>query len=154
VGARAPRALRLAGRRGVCEEYGRKLKRESRTRDLSLPEPLVPLLASWLQQIPDSPQAKVFPFTYWTARKAWKGVCDAAAIYGATIHDARHTFAVHAVQDGIPEARLQKLLGHAHPGTTRRYAMHAPEQFLDEDAERVARHMGLGPVAIRLERRA
>jgi hypothetical protein len=26
----------------------------------------------------------------------------------------------------------------------RRYAMHAPEQFLDADAERVARHMGLG----------
>lgn len=59
-------------------------------------------------------------------------------IHGATIHDARHTFAVHCVQDGIPEARLQKLLGHVHPGTTRRYAMHAPEQFLEDDAERRA----------------
>jgi integrase len=77
-------------------------------------------------------------------------VCTAAEIFGATIHDARHTYAVHAVQDGIPEARLQKLLGHAHPGTTRRYAMHALEQFLEGDAERVARHMGLGVVAEQL----
>jgi len=101
------------------------------------------------------PHARVFPFTYWTARKAWIRVCTAAEIHGATIHDARHTFAVHAVQDGIPEARLQKLLGHAHPGTTRRYAMHSPEQFLDSDAERVAQHMGMpGTSTLRVERSA
>lgn len=105
----------------------------------------------WLKARPREPDASVFPFTYWPAQKAWKQVCTATEIYGATIHDARHTYAVHAVQDGIPEARLQKLLGHAHPGTTRRYAMHAPEQFLEGDAERVARHMGLGDVAPRLE---
>ena len=68
-----------------------------------------------------------FAFTYWPARKAWNAVCKQAGIYGAAIHDARHTFAVHAAQDGVPEARLQKLLGHAHPGTIRRYAMHAPD---------------------------
>jgi len=127
----------------IHEEYGRKLKRQSRNRDLSLPEALVSILASWMEQVAPDPQASVFGATYRAARKAWKQTCKAAGIYGATIHDARHTFAVHAVQDGVPEARLQKLLGHAHPGTTRRYAMHAPEQFLDADAERVARHMGM-----------
>src|SRR5713226_2355975 len=135
----------------VREEYGRKLKRESRSRELSIPETLVPALDAWLKARPREPDASVFPFTYWSARKAWNRVCTAAEIYGATIHDARHTYAVHEVQDGIPEARLQKLLGHAHPGTTRRYTMHAPEQFLEGDAERVARHMGLGDATPRLE---
>jgi len=141
-------------RLSVHEEYGRKLKRESRARELSIPEAIVPSLSRWLEQCLATPDAPVFPYTYWTARKAWMRVCRAASIHGATIHDARHTFAVHAVQDGIPEARLQKLLGHAHPGTTRRYAMHAPEQFLDADADRVVRHMGFGDVSPRLERRA
>jgi integrase len=80
--------------------------------------------------------------------------CTSADVYGATIHDARHTYAVHAVQSGIPEGRLQRLLGHSHPGTTRRYAMHAPEQFLDDDADRVARHMSVAEPPIRIERGA
>lgn len=144
--------LDLRARRvSVHEEYGRKLKRESRSRELSIPEALVGSLDVWLKARPREPDALVFPFTYWTARKAWMAVCAAAETYGATMHDARHTYAVHAVQDGIPEARLQKLLGHAHPGTTRRYAMHAPEQFLEDDAARVARHMGLGETEPRLE---
>jgi integrase len=142
----------------IHEEYGRQLKRDSRTRELSVPETLVPLLDQWLEMRPSEPDTVVFPFTYWPARKAWNRVCEAAGIYGATIHDARHTYAVHAVQGGLPEARLQKLLGHAHAGTTRRYAMHSPEQFLEQDADRIAEHMGLGmapsaPV-LRIERRA
>ena len=138
----------------IHEEYGRTLKRESRARELSVPASVVVLLASNLESIPESPDAKVFPFTYWPARNAWNRVCKAAGIVAATIHDARHTFAVHAVQGGIPEARLQKLLGHAHPGTTRRYAMHSPEQFQDADADRVASHMGLAAAPLRLERQA
>jgi integrase len=137
--------LDLRARRvSIHEEYGRRLKRESRTRELSIPEPLVLVLAGWLaSRVAPEPTARIFGFTYWPARKAWAATCIRAGIHGATIHDARHTFAVHAVQNGVPEARLQKLLGHAHPGTTRRYAMHAPEQFLAEDAETVARSMGL-----------
>lgn len=152
--------LDLRSRRvSVHEEYGRKLKRESRNRELSIPESVVALLRRWLERVPLDPQARVFDFTYWPARKAWHRVCDAAGIDGATIHDARHTFAVHLVQDGVPEARLQKLLGHAHPGTTRRYAMHAPEQFLEADAERAAKHMGLtgvpsGRPPLKIERTA
>ncbi len=148
--------LDLRGRRlGIHEEYGRRLKRDSRNRELSISESLVPVLADWYRaRVEPQPDARVFPFTYWPARKAWAAVCKKAGIYGATIHDARHTFAVHAVQNGVPEARLQKLLGHAHPGTTRRYAMHAPEQFLEQDAERVARSMGIGDARPRLERTA
>ena len=127
----------------IHEEYGRTLKRESRARELSIPTSVVALLVGQPEGIPASPEARGFPFTCWPARKAWSRVCKAAGIVAATIHDARHTFAVHAVQGGIPEARLQKLPGHAHPRTTRRYAMHSPEQFQDADADRVASHMGL-----------
>jgi integrase len=97
----------------------------------------------------------VFPVNYSTARKAWRRVCKAAGIAGATIHDARHTFAVHYVQSGKPEARLQGILGHSHSGTTRRYAMHAPEQFRDADAAAVVASMGMveAPM-LRLERTA
>lgn len=136
--------LDLESRRiSIHEEYGRKLKRASRSRDLRIPDGFVPILARWLGQQPSSPVTPAFPLTYWPARKAWRATCRAAGIFGATIHDARHTFAVHAVMNGIPEARLQKLLGHAHPGTTRRYAMHSPEQFMEQDAERIAGSMGL-----------
>lgn len=142
------------GRVSIHEEYGRKLKRESRTRELSIPEAFLPVLSSWLESRPDSPEERIFPFTYWPARKAWKAICKAAGIFGATVHDARHTFAVHAVQNGIPEARLQKLLGHSHPGTTRRYAMHSPEQFLDKDAQKISQGMGFAETVVRLVKEA
>ncbi len=138
--------LDLASRRlWIHEQHGRQLKRESRARELVVPEAVVATLKGHLEALsePRLGTARIFALTYWPVRKAWHRVCSAAGIQGATIHDARHTFAVHAVQDGIPEARLQRLLGHAHPATTRRYAMHAPEQFLNSDADRVARHMGV-----------
>ena len=34
--------------------------------------------------------------------------------------------------------RLQKLLGHATPAMTMRYARHAPEAYFSEDAARIA----------------
>jgi integrase len=68
-------------------------------------------------------------------------VCKTAAIADATPHHARHTFAVHAAQAGVPIVRLQKLLGHADPTMTMRYMKHAPEAYLDQDAAAIAAHM-------------
>jgi integrase len=138
----------------IHESYGRQLKRASRARELSIPIDVARLLTNSLRLSDQTPSAIVFATNYQAARKAWRHVCASADIYGATIHDARHTYAVHAVQSGIPEARLQRLLGHSHPGTTRRYAMHAPEQFLDDDADRVARHMSAAQTPLRIERGA
>jgi hypothetical protein len=62
-------------------------------------------------------------YVLWPARKAWNCVCKAAGIVAATIHDPRHTYAVHADQGGVAEARLQKLFGatriRARPHDTR-----------------------------------
>jgi integrase len=124
------------------EEGGRLLKRKSRQREIALTDSVIELLQAELQSRESDKDTRVFPVTYSPARKAWIRTCKAAAIKGATIHDSRHTFAVHAVQQGVPEARLQKLLGHSHFGTTRRYATHAPEQFVAADVDRVSKSMG------------
>ena len=58
------------------------------------------------------------------------------------VHDLRHTFAVHAIQAGLPLPRLQKLLGHATPAMTMRYARHAGEGYFAEDAARIAASLG------------
>ena len=50
----------------------------------------------------------------------------------------RHTFAVHAIRARLPLPRLQKLLGHATPAMTMRYARHAPEAYFALDAARIA----------------
>jgi integrase len=150
---RADLNLRLR-RVAIHESSGRPLKRASRARELSIPLHVASLISNVLEKRDRAPSTLVFDTNYQAARKAWQRICEAAEIHGATMHDARHTFAVHAVQDGIPEARLQKLLGHSHAGTTRRYAMHAPEQFLDDDADRVARHMGIADAPLRIKKKA
>lgn len=78
---------------------------------------------------------------YGALRRTWDATCVAAGISGATPHDARHTYAVHATMSGVPIVRLQKLLGHATAAMTMRYMKHTPEAFLDEDAEKVGAHM-------------
>ena len=78
---------------------------------------------------------------YHVVRRAWRAARKGAGIVGATIHDARHTFAVHVAMSGVPIVRLQKLLGHAEAQMTIRCMKHAPEAFLDTDAERIASHM-------------
>lgn len=91
----------------IHEDHGRKLKRASRARELSLPTHLIPILTAWLERSGSNPDSNFFSYTYWTARKAWMRTCKGAGIANATIHDARQTFAVHAVQDGVPEARCR-----------------------------------------------
>jgi integrase len=90
------------------------------------------------------PDDLVFPGyfqLYGKVRRAWQSTCSGAEIAGATPHDARHTFAVHAAQAGIPIVRLQKLLGHADPTMTMRYMKHAPEAYMDQDAAAIAARM-------------
>jgi len=101
-------------------------------------------LAAHLARISPGPDDLVFPCDYQdygAVRRAWDGTCKAAGIAGATPHDARHTFAVHAAMAGVPIVRLQKLLGHATATMTLRYMKHAQEAYLDKDAAAIAAHM-------------
>lgn len=74
------------------------------------------------------------PFTYAKAQKVFGKGCETAELHDVRVHDLRHTFGVHWIQAGLPLPRLQKILGHATPTMTLRYARHAPEAFFAGDA--------------------
>ena len=52
------------------------------------------------------------------------------------IHDICHTFASHAVLQGIPLPVVSRLLGHKHPSMTLRYA-HVGDRETEAAAERI-----------------
>lgn len=149
-----PRISEVQGLRGedvlvhakriVIHEGSRRLKSREAARHLPIPHPLERALAGHLARISPGPADLVFPGSfqkYAAVRRAWDSTCRAAGVEGATPHDARHTFAVHAAMAGVPIPRLQKLLGHATAVMALRYARHSPEAYLDADAEAIAGHM-------------
>ena len=49
------------------------------------------------------------------------------------MHVARHSFAVMALNDGLPMSVVSRLLGHASTGVTEKvYAKYLPETLEDE----------------------
>lgn len=64
------------------------------------------------------------------------------------LHDLRHSFASTAIMDNVPLAAIGKLLGHALPETTARYA-HLSDATIADAAQRVsgflAQALGLRP---------
>jgi integrase len=151
TGARLGEAQGLRGgdvlvhaKRLLIHEAQRRVKTKEAVRDLPIAPALERALAGHLARVAPGPSDLLFPGVvqdYGTVRRTWQALCKAAGIAGATPHDARHTFAVHAAQAGIPIVRLQKLLGHADPTMTLRYMKHAPEAYLDQDAAAIAAHM-------------
>jgi integrase len=135
----------LHARRITIHEESQRVKSSESVRDLPTPPALERALAGHLANVGPGPADLVFPGRfqdYGKVRRAWNAACQGSGIEGATPHDARHSFAVHAAQAGVPIVRLQKLLGHATATMTLRYMKHAPEAYLDEDAASIARHMG------------
>jgi integrase len=133
--------VRLAERRITIHEGNRHVKTPSSVRDVPIPEPLAEILGNHFVRVPAGPADPVFPSPlgdYRALRRTWRRTCDTASVYGATLHDCRHTFGVHCAQAGVPIARLQKLLGHATPAMALRYMKHAPEAYFAEDAAKVA----------------
>lgn len=70
-----------------------------------------------------------------------------AALPDVRLHDLRHSFASIAIADGIPLTMIGRLLGHALPETTARYA-HLADDVIADAAARVssgiAAALGLG----------
>ncbi len=133
--------VRLAERRITVHDAARRLKTAGSVRDVPIPEPLARLLAEHLTRFPVGPNDPMFgaPFNdYSAARRVFSRARRRAGLQDATLHDLRHTFAVHAAQAGVPIPRIQKLLGHATVAMAMRYMKHAPEAYFAEDAARVA----------------
>jgi integrase len=68
--------------------------------------------------------------------QVWIRIRRRAAIPDVRIHDLRHSFASVAIQDGVPLHVIGKLLGHALPETTARYA-HLADEVIADAADRV-----------------
>lgn len=50
-----------------------------------------------------------------------KSYAEHIGIHGITPHTLRHTFAIHALQDGASVAEVQQTLGHVSSSTTNLY---------------------------------
>jgi integrase len=101
-------------------------------------------LAAHMEGVCGGPHDLIFPgvFQYYDAvRRVWDATCEAAGILGATPHDARHTFDVHAIMSGVPLVGVQKLMGHSTPHMTLRYMQHSPQAFLADDAALISASM-------------
>lgn len=133
----------LHAKQVTVHEADRRVKSPHAVRDLPIAVPLERALGRQLARVAAGPADLVFPDAqvYEVVRRVWDATCRAAELSGATPHDARHTFGVHAAQDGVPIVRLQKLMGHATPQMTMRYMRHAPESYPDHDGALIADHV-------------
>ena len=95
-----------------------------------------------LERQPRSESAWVFPSPADPKRPLsrnlplWLSVRMEAGIEDVRLHDLRHTFASHAVLQGIPLPVVSRLLGHKHPSMTLRYA-HVADREIEAAAERI-----------------
>ena len=95
-----------------------------------------------LERQPRSGSAYVFPSPLDPGRPVssglplWREVRKRAGIEDVRLHDLRHTFASHAVLQGIPLPVVSRLLGHRRPSMTLRYA-HVGDRETEAAAERI-----------------
>ncbi len=66
----------------------------------------------------------------------WYTIRKEAGIEDVRLHDLRHTYASHAVMKGTPLPVVSRLLGHAQPTMTLRYA-HMGDRETEAAAERI-----------------
>ncbi|HET9636609.1 MAG TPA: site-specific integrase, partial [Gemmatimonadaceae bacterium] len=126
----------------IRDHAGRRLKTKSSNRDVPISEDLASLIIIHAQRVPSRPIDPVFTgarANRRAARATWLRVLQRAGVPHATVHDLRHTFAVHALQAGIPLSRVQKWLGHSTATMTLRYASHVPQDYFRQDAELLSR---------------
>lgn len=87
-------------------------------------------LDDWVLPMRDAPHRPV------ELDQVWIRIRRRAAIPDVRIHDLRHSFASVAIQDGVPLHVIGKLLDHALPETTARYA-HLADEVVADAADRV-----------------
>jgi integrase len=68
----------------------------------------------------------------------WKRICASVGVRAARVHDARHTAATLALEQGVDIRVVQVILGHSTLATTKRYT-HVTDRLTKDAATRVAR---------------
>ena len=101
------------------------------------------------------PRRRGNPWVFWNARFGkpfkmidhyWHRIRDEAGLGHLRVHDLRHTFASHAAMNKETLPMIGRLLGHANPQSTARYA-HLDDEHVLDAAEQIGaaikRMMGL-----------
>lgn len=92
-------------------------------RPVHIPERVAKMLQRHIEEHDLQPTDRLFGhLKRRTVQKAHNRACRQAEIHDYTVHDHRHTNAVHLVKAGMPLAMLRKRLGHADIKTTLKYA--------------------------------
>ena len=117
--------------------------------------PLSPFLKETLLSLPKYPGVS---YIFWRSEKArelrsirfpFNKALEKAGIKDFKFHDLRHTFASQLVRNGVDLYVIQKLLGHASPKMTQRYAhlkqdqLWAAIQTIDRRENRLNEQSGL-----------
>jgi integrase len=137
--------LRFEGTGGSALVHSSKT--ESGVRTVFLPRWVTEGVVTHLQAKGLSGEDRLFAMARRTVQKEHSRACQIAGIHDYTIHDHRHTAAVHLARAGMPLHLLQQQLGHARIDMTMRYARFHPEYGdVRTYFERVAEGLGLaGP---------
>ena len=100
-----------------------------------------------LERLPQNGSAFVFPSPLDPARPRgpnlalWYRVRGEAGIEDVRLHDLRHSYASHAVLNGVPVPVVSRLLGHSNVSMTLRYA-HLGDRDIEAAAEKVGKAIG------------
>ena len=130
-----------AARVDVMRSYS-LLPKSGKPRHVPLHPELARVLRVWKEACPPTPEGLVFPVEAELGRLRMGvkldtlGLADVLtvaecheAVDGKPWHLLRHTFASHAVMSGTSLYEVQRLLGHATPAMTQRYAHLAPDHL-------------------------
>jgi integrase/recombinase XerD len=140
TGCRISEALELTPRRLDRDDKRiifRTLKRRKLVyRAVPIPNRLMRDLAKAAQ--PLAPTDRLFPWCRQTGWRIIKATMEKAKIEGpqASPKGLRHQYGVHAIEVQVPEATLQRWMGHAKARTTRIYTV-----FGGDDERRLAKRM-------------
>jgi integrase len=104
-----------------------------KTRHVPMSREVLSVLSRWRTQAHAAPRDLAFPGRRGgelvDIKTAWRALLRRAGIERFRVHDLRHSFASRLVQRGVDLYKVQKLLGHASPTMTQRYAHLAPDHL-------------------------
>ena len=122
----------------------RDSKTESGVRNVFIPAWAAEALRTHIEECELSGTDRLFTMPRRTTQKEHRRACKLAGIHGYTIHDHRHTAAVHFARAGMPLNLLMRQLGHATIKMTMRYAAFHPDYSdMEEYFDRVGETLGL-----------
>ncbi len=117
--------------------------KSGKAREIPIGKRLLEILSSLVPKA----NGAVFEIPEITMRRKFARALEDANIMGFRFHDLRHTFASHFVMRTGDLPALQKLLGHASPQMTQRYA-HLAQEHLFAKMEKFDASMPVEPLSL------